>query len=108
MANLAASAVTINGYFIVFGGEGARKKWVDATLVLTGQGGSGGNNIPPALFGLLDIKAVIAMRSTGTPQIYVASPDPTGQTIWIQLGNATAPADVNGDTVRCLIIGNDL
>lgn len=107
MAALAASAVVINGFYITFGGEGARKKVVDATLTLTGQGGSGANKIPPALFGLLAITRVSSVRSTGTPQIYVASPSPLGDTIWLQAGNATAPADVT-DTVRCRIEGNDL
>lgn len=81
MANLAQTAVTINEIYYSGARVGSKRKVVDATLVLTGQGG-GTNLIAASLFGLTTIDQIVGFRdSNGLP--YLASPSYDGTGILI-------------------------
>lgn len=78
MANLASTAVTINTIFYDGARVGSRRKVVDATLVLTGQGG-GTNLIAASLFGLTTIDKIEGFRdSNGLAYLAAPSYDGTG------------------------------
>ena len=73
MANLLPAAVVINGFYYENARVGSKKKYVDATLTLTGQGG-GTNLIPASLFGLTTITKVQLFQDS-TNLTYMAAPD---------------------------------
>lgn len=75
MANLAPSAVTVNDWYYANARTGSKRKVVDATLVLTGQGGVT-NQILASLFGLRTIDEVWCFVDT-TNIAYLATPDTT-------------------------------
>ncbi len=78
MSNLASSAVTINEVYLAGAMVGSRRKVVDATLVLTGQGG-GTNLIAASLFGLTTIDEILGFRdSNGLAYLVAPSYDGTG------------------------------
>lgn len=81
MANLLAAAVLENGFWYQFGGEGAKRRVVDVTLTLTGQG-SETNLIACTLFSMVRIDQVLSMRNAAG-YIYNASPDLNGLNVII-------------------------
>lgn len=106
MANLAASAVTINASYNTGEFFGARQRYVNATCVLTGQGGAT-NKIPASVFGLSKIRTVLLCVGSDNV-IYVAAPlyDESGVGISLVNGASGAPADLTA-TVRLVVTGNE-
>lgn len=105
-ANLGAGAVTINNTFVTgqvlnAGIPVKQIVSVDATCVLTGQGG-GTNLIPAALFGLTQILSVDAVRSSTV--IYPAAPDLAGAGVLIGAVGTGVPTDLTA-TVRIVVTG---
>lgn len=90
MSNLAQSAVTENGFWLQTGATGGNRKVVDATLVLTGQGG-GTNLIQASLFDMTKIDQVLNMRNV-SGKIYIAAPDTAGAGILISAASAATAA----------------
>lgn len=77
MSNLTASAVTTNDWYYGNARTASKRKVVDATLVLTGQGGAT-NQILASLFGLKSIDAVwLFVDSTGVAYLAAPSYDKT-------------------------------
>lgn len=103
MANLAQSAVTINDTWIEGSSPSRRYTAVEATMVLTGQGG-GTNLILAALFGMTYIFEVKSMRSTSKNYIAAPAYDHTGINICALSADTGAFADIS-DTVKCVVIG---
>lgn len=106
MANLAAAAVTINNSWSTgtSGNPPAKSLMsVDATCVLTGQGG-GTNKILASLFGLQNVLSVESVRSSAA--IYVGAPsfDATGVLLTALSTDTGTPADVTA-TVRMVVTG---
>lgn len=106
MANLASSAVTVNRRFKTVGCQDGNLVVVDATLVLTGQGGLT-NKIPKGLFGLSTILEVSSVRGDDST-LYLGAPSYDGENVVLvtnQAANGT-PADVT-DTIRLLVSGKE-
>lgn len=105
MAALEQSAVTVNGYWYEGVYNDSKRKVVDATLVLTGQGGLT-NNIPASLFGLRNIKGVRSARNDSSVLILAA---PSYDEAYVVLGStngAGTPTDTTA-TVRLEVVGEE-
>lgn len=101
MANLAQSAVTINEWYYDGARVGSKRKVIDATLVLTGQGG-GTNLIAASLFGLTTIDRVEGFRdSNGVAYVATPSYDGTG----ILILQRAAQALTNGTFKSFVVTG---
>lgn len=101
MANLASSAVTINDQWSEGGTNSRRYNVYDATLVLTGQGGTT-NKILASLFYMNNIVEVKSARSSANALV-MASPSYDGTYI-ILTASSGAAADVTA-TVRLVVKG---
>lgn len=101
MAALASTAVVRNDYWYTGSFVGAKRKVVDVTLTLTGQG-SVANSIPAALFGMTKITGLKAATGSDN-KTYVGGPSYDGTQLTLGAG---VPADVTG-TLRCIIEGKD-
>lgn len=102
MADLAASAVTVNSRYDALGSGDGRRQVVDATLVLTGQGGAS-NKITAAILGLRSVDAVLACRPDGDT-LLEARPSYDGSRIALFVFNSASAADVT-DTIRIIAVG---
>lgn len=104
MANLAATAVTIDDAHNMVGFYGGKRRHVAATLVLTGQGGAT-NLIPADLFGLAKIYEAHSCRGSDNV-IYVVAPLYNGSAVGISLVNGAsgAPADLSA-TIKLVVVG---
>lgn len=110
MAAVAQSAVTINDSWVE-ASSGPTLKCVDATLVLSSQGGLT-NSIGAALFGMTRIRECSNASDSAASLLLVAAPsyDRTKVCIY-QMTNATdatrtTPADVSL-TIRLIVRGNE-
>lgn len=112
MAALTSTGVTLNGFYFQNARVGSKRKVVNATLVLSSQGGLT-NNIPAALFGLSQITDAFAWRDSSS-NLFLCGPSYDGTTsgaflVFYAITNATdasrnAPADISA-TVRGDVVG---
>ncbi len=103
MANLAASAVTINrGY--VEPRSGGAVTWREYTLVLTGQGGTT-NLIPASVLKFSKILEAKPGISASNANMIVAWPNLAGSALLLKASATDAPADFTG-TITILVGGN--
>lgn len=102
MAVLAASAITINSVSKTGGASSRRRKQMDVTLVLTGQGGLT-NNIPAALFGMVNFHSAYSARDSSSNAVH-ARPSFDKTLLVLSTGGSAAPADLTA-TVRLIIEG---
>lgn len=102
MANLAQSAVVVNKWFYAGAGQtGAKRKFLDVTMTLTGQGG-GTNLIAASLFGLRVINQVAGFRdSNGLAYLAAPSYDGTG----IEIMQRAAQVLTNGTFKYYVVTG---
>lgn len=102
MANLAASAVSINRSYVTVAGTDGIRSVVDATLTLTGQGGTT-NLIPVSLLGLSSAESVLSARGDDS-LIYRADVSYDGKSIVLANAASGAPSDIT-DTIRVVVSG---
>lgn len=112
MAALTSASVTINGYYYLGLRPESKRKVINATLVLSSQGGLT-NNIPATLFGLRAVTRAYSGRDSSS-KFYPAGPSYDGTTtgiylVFYDMTNATdatrnSPADITA-TVRISIEG---
>jgi hypothetical protein len=93
MANLQASAVTLNTWWYTNSRVNSRRKAVDVTMVLTGQGGTT-NKIPAALFGMNSIEECVSLVDSSN-NAYLTAPDYLGANLCIM----SKPAATVGSVV---------
>jgi len=110
MANLDASAVTINSSYFFGGLAGKRAVMRNVTLALTGQGGAS-NLIPASALGLTKIEGCTNGHGPGGPGLYLAAPSSDGANLhFMNVNDATdatrySPADVTGENVTLTVWG---
>lgn len=102
MANLAASAVTVNSSYFRGGYSGSKRKFVDATLVLTGQGDAT-DKITAAVLGLTYVDAVLSCQTDGDT-VVDAKPSYDRTYVLLYAYNSASAAVVT-DTVRIVVQG---
>lgn len=108
MAALTQSGVTINDSWVE-ATSGPCFKCIDATLVLSSQGGLT-NNIPAALFGLSKVRECTSARDSAGSLLILAAPSYDGAYVCVyQMTNATdatrtTPVDVSL-TIRLIVKG---
>jgi hypothetical protein len=103
MATLAASAVTINSRYNSIANTEGKRQTVDATLVLTGQGGLT-NTIPASLLGLSAIDSASVVDSDSNQLLAGPSYDRTLLVLSTTSATTGAPTDVTA-TVRAIVTG---
>lgn len=103
MANLAASAVTLEGGWIEGDVSGKRHVCRKLKLVLTGQGGST-NKITAAILGFQSIEQCSNANSDGDDHVYCAAPSYDGSFLTLKASATDALADIT-DTVRIVVKG---
>lgn len=104
MAAVTSSSVTINSVYYTGVHDGSRRKVVDATLVLSSQGGAS-NSIGAALFGLTSIDAVLSCQTDGDTVID-AKPNYARTLILLYAYNSASTADIS-DTIRVVVMGRE-
>ncbi len=110
MANLAASAVTIERSWTEGGMNGQEVTCRQVTLVITAQGGTT-NLIPASVLELTKIEQAGPFVTSTDGAVYLACPDYAGANLlFTDMTNATdatraAPADLSSLTVRGVVKG---
>jgi len=104
MANLARSAVTINGSWNEGGPSNKRVSARNVTMVLTGQG-SVANAIPASVFELGVIEQATAFTASDNSLVIVAAPSADGSKLLLRAAGSNAPADFNTITLSGVVKG---
>lgn len=103
MAALTSTAVTINGRYNTIADTEGKRQVVDATLVLTGQGGLT-NSIAASLFGLSAIDSADVVDTDSNQLLAGPSYDATLLVLSTTSATTGAPTDITA-TVRARIRG---
>jgi hypothetical protein len=111
MADLAASAVTIERSWTEGGTNGLEVSCRQVTLVLTGQGGTT-NKIPASVLALTKIEQSSVFVKSDDTKVYPATPDYAGANLLLNDltqatdANRALPADITA-TVRGVVKGQE-
>lgn len=102
MADLASTAVTVNARWDTVASGNVKRQVVDATLVLTGQGGAS-NKITASVLGLRAVDAVLSCQADGDTTVH-AEPNYARSAILLYAYNSASAADAT-DTIRVVVMG---